>query len=131
MAFTWRTMAAGSMRRRLAFIVLLVFVSVPAFQLRCTLACAPDSAVGDVGGCHHHHHAAGAVLATEGRCCHQLMSSTAVTTAATRELTSVRAAILVAQIAPSIRVRADMATKSFALQNDSAPPGPFPVPLRI
>jgi hypothetical protein len=119
------------MRRSLAFIVLLVIVSVPALKLGCTLACAPEAPASGPVGCHHHHQPAAAALFSQSRCCGQFVSPVSAATVASGQFVSLRTASLVKSIVQASFFSTDFVKTSFNLQKGNAPPGPAAVPLRI
>lgn len=120
-------------RRGLAVVIVVIFASVPALELYCTLACSHQTAAADADGCEHSHQAAstgGPTATADGPCCHAVVS-TAVPATTSGSKVTLRPVTLPQRVVAESTLVLSLSSRSISLDSSSGPPGPLNVPLRI
>ena len=121
-------------RRGLAVVILVVFASVPALEVYCTLACSHATVAADADGCEHLHQAAltgGPIASADIACCHVTVSIAVPATTTSSSKVTLRPMILPQRVAAEPALKTGVRHLSIPFDSSSGPPGPLRVPLRI
>ena len=118
----------------MAVVIVVIFASVPALELYCTLACSHETAAADADSCEHSHQAAptgGPFATAESHCCHVVASTAVPATTTSGSKVTLRSVILPQRLATESALVMGVSHRSIGLVSSSGPPGPLSVPLRI
>lgn len=121
-------------RRGLAVVIVVIFASVPALELYCTLACSHQPVAADADGCEHSNQAAstgGPAATADGPCCHAVVSTAVPATTTSGSKVTLRPVILPQRVSTESALVMGLSYRSISLDSSSGPPGPLSVPLRI